>query len=1035
MNISRPFIRRPVMTVLVMVTLAFFGILSYRSLPVSDLPDVEYPTIQVSVNYPGANPETIASNVVVPLEQQFASLTGIDVISSTSYTGSATIVLQFHLDRDIDKAATDVQAALNAAQAQLPQNLPYMPTYTKVNPTASPILFLDVTSEAMSPGELYDYAYTIISQRLSIVEGVSSVQIYGSPFAVRMRVDPQKLAARGIGLDDVATALQQANVNQPLGTLFGQKREYTINATGQLFKAEDYNPIIIKNQDGSIVRFRDIGHAIDSVQDDKVFVEYFDKTTKMPMVAMGVLKQAGANALTVIADIDTVLENLKSEIPAAIEIRPIFDESEFIWESVHDVELTLSIALLLVVLVVFFYLGKVRDTLIPVIAIPISVLGTFIVMKQLGFTIDILSLLAITLAIGYLVDDAIVVLENIVRHIENGEKPLEAALRGSREIGLTILSMTICLCTIFIPLLAMPGLIGRIFHEFAVTIISTVLISGFVSLTLTPLMASRFIPEKDEKKQKTRIERFSEALNNKILSIYNPSLEWALHHKKYVLLGGLLSLVLSVFLLVKLPKDFLPPDDLGLIEAYVQTVDGTSPFLIADYMDQLSKAFVNTPYVASITSVGSYPQDNEGIMYVKLVPFSQRPNLIDVMHELDHLTHMIPGVDVFLKPLPLINLQVGAVASKGDYQYTLQSLNDQDVYKFGPIMTKKMKSLKSVHSVVSDLDITQPQLNVEILRDRASVYNITAAQIENVLGYAFATTNLTPINTASYQYYGIMEVFPRFYRDPAKLSQIWLRSPNNEMVPLSAVARMTESIGPLTVNHIDGLPSATISFDLAPNVPLQTAIKDIKTIAKQTLPSNVLGSVQGAADVFEQSFSNMPFLLLITIFIVYVILGILYENFFPPITVLSTLPPAALGGFISLLIFGMSLSLYAFVGLIMLLGIVLKNGIIMIDFANESRLHEGKSIHDAIHHACMVRCRPILMTTFAALMGAVPIALGIGGMTAQSRRPLGVVIVGGLIISQVLTLYLTPIIYVYVETLHEKLKHKRQLQNSTTVEN
>ncbi len=1028
MNLSEIFIRRPVMTILVMLTVAFFGVLSYIALPVSDMPDVDYPTITVSVDWPGADPVTVANNVVVPLEQQFTTVQGLQSISSTSYTGSATIVLQFQLDRNIDLAAPDVLAAINTATPQLPKDLPYAPTYTKTNPTASPILFLAVTSPVMSLGDLYNYAYSVLAQRLSIVEGVSQVQTYGQPYAVRLRVDPQKMAAKGLGIQDVGNAIQQANVYQPVGTLFGEKREFTIDVNGQLMPAALYDPIIIKNDNGSIVRFRDVGHAIDSVQNDKVFINYYNGDYGAPCVMLAVRKQPGANTLKVIEEIDALLPSLEAQIPGAAKLVRVWDQSNFIWDSVHDVQLTLFIALLLVVLVIFFYLGKVKDTLIPVITIPLSVLGAFIVMLQMKFTIDILSLLAITLAIGYLVDDAIVVLENVVRHIEHGEKPFTAAMNGSKEISFTILSMTLCLCTIFIPLLFMGGIIGRILHEFAVTIVVTVFISGMISLSLTPLMCSRIIPEVKEgtEKKKTFVEKISHALNEKILGVYSPSLEWALSHKKTVLGIGIGSLALSIFLLIKLPKDFLPPDDLGCIQCYIQSVDGTSPFQLSDYTDKLSKILIKDPNIQAINGISGYPQDNEGIMYLILKPIKERLALEPLLKHLAPIANQIPGCKVFLVPMPLINLQVGTTNSKGDYQFTLVSMSTDDLYKYGPMMEEKMKGLKTITAVVSDMDITEPQAKIEILRDRASQYNITATQIENSLNLAYATSNLSPINTSSYQYYAIMETFPHFYRNPSNFNQMWFRNTNNEMVPFSSICKVTETIGPLTVNHIDGLPSATISFNLAPNAPLQTALKDVEKLAKQTLPIDVTGSVQGSASVFKQSFANLQSLLLISMFIIYIILGILYESFFPPITVMSTLPPAALGGFLSLMICGQTLSLYAVVGMIMLLGIVMKNGIIMIDFANDSRLHQGKAIHEAIFHACMVRCRPILMTTFAALMGAVPIALGIGGATAKSRQGLGIVIVGGLIFSQIMTLYLTPVIYTYVEELHERLKGKKK---------
>lgn len=1029
MNLSEIFIRRPVMTILIMVTVAFFGVLSYRVLPVSDLPDVDYPTITVTIDWPGADPETVANNVVVPLEQQFTTVQGLLSMSSTSYTGSATIVLQFDLDRNIDLAAPDVLAAINTATPQLPKNLPYAPTYSKVNPTSTPVLFLGVTSPTLTKGDLYNYAFSVLSQRISILEGVSQVQAFGSPYAVRLRIDPQKLAARGIGINDVGNAISQANVYQPVGTLFGEKKEFTIHVpNGQLMPAAVYDPVIIKNDDGSITRFRDVGHAIDSVQNDKQYIDYFERGFEAPIVILAVRKQAGANTLQVIQEINDILPSLQAQIPGSIRLVRIFDQAQFIWDSVHDVQFTLLIALLLVVVVIFFYLGKVRDTIIPVVTIPLSVLGTFIFMYYVHYTIDILSLLAITLAIGYLVDDAIVVLENIARHVEEGEKPFIAALNGSKEISFTILSMTLCLCTIFIPLIFMGGIIGRVLHEFAMTIVVTVFISGMISLSLTPLMCSRFIPPFKHDRKKHPIEELSIKINTSILNIYRPSLEWALNHKFIILCIGLSSLVLSIVLALKLPKNFLTTDDLGLIEGYIQTVDGTSPFQVHDNLKTLSHILVNDPNIDSINAITAYPQDNEGILYIRLKPIKERLALEPLLEHLKPIVNQIPGCKVFLKPLPLINLQVGTTDSKAEYQYSLQSLSTDQLYHYGPLLVNKLKDLHLINSVVSDMDIQEPQCSIEILRDRASQYNINATQIENALNLAYATSNLSPINTPTYQYYAIMETFPHFYRNPSNLKNIWFRNTNNEMVPFDAICKVTEKLGPLTVNHLDGLPSATISFNLAQNVPLETAITQVEKIVQQTLPETVTGSLQGTATVFQESFASLKFLLIIAFFIVYIILGILYENFFPPITVMSTLPPAALGGLLSLLVCGQSFSLYGAVGMIMLLGIVMKNGIIMIDFANQAREHEGKSIHDAIFHACMVRCRPILMTTFAAMMGAVPIALAIGGSTAKSRQSLGIVIVGGLIFSQILTLYFTPVIYAYVETFHAKFKKKKQVE-------
>lgn len=1028
MNISGIFISRPVMTTLVMLTLAFFGVLSYKAMPVSDLPDVDFPTIQVTVSYPGASPQTIANNVVVPLEQQFTTINGIMSISSTSYTGSATIVLQFDLDRNIDLAAPDVQEAINAASAQLPKDLPYAPNYTKVNPTATPILFFSIHSETATKGDLYDYAHSVIAQRLNIVEGVSQVQAFGQPYAVRVQVDPDKLAARGIGINQIGNAIQNANVYLPLGTLFGESKEYTITCDGQIYDAEKYNPLIMKAdaETGAIVRLRDVGKAFDSVQNDKIFVNFLKGDINNPTVGLAIQKQPGANTLATIDRINAILPELQKSIPSSIKLYRMYDQSDFIIESVKDVEMTLFIALCLVVVVIFFYLGKFVETFIPSMAIPMSILATIIVLYLCGYNIDILSLLAITLAIGFLVDDAIVVLENVVRHVEMGEAPLQAAFNGAKEIGFTILSMTLCLSAIFIPLLFMGGIVGKILHEFAVTIVVAVLASGAISLSLTPVLCSKLVkPKKEtEEEKKSFVTKMSDKLNNSLLDMYRPKLEWALRNRGIVLIVGALSVAFSLFLAMTLPKDFLPGGDIGFIQAFTMTADGTSPFQVERLQKEYSEQALKHPSIDSIVVIAGTPQDNEGMMYLRMIQ-NHKQTTDEVVKELYGQFTKIPGANVFLRPLPLLNLQVGTTTSKADYQFTMQSINANDLYTHAPIMMQKMKSMPEFTQINSDLDVSQAQLSMEILRDKASMLGITAQDIEYALQLAFSDSNLSPINEPQNQYYVIMETLPDFYRNPSKLSQIWLTSNTQKLVPLSSVVKMKETLGPLTINHLDGLPSATISFNIK-DVPLETALQSLQTLADEILPGTVSGSVQGSANIFKSSFADINFLLIITFFLIYVILGILYESFFPPITVMSTLPPAALGGLLSLLIFGDNLSFYAVVGLILLLGIVMKNGIIMIDFANESRIKEEMGAFEAAKHACLVRFRPILMTTFSAIMGALPIALGIGGSSAASRKPLGLVIVGGLLFSQVLTLFFTPVTYTYVEEFREWLHKKRQ---------
>ncbi len=1017
MNPSYLFIKRPIMTTLVMIAIVFFGIFAYKQLPVSDLPNVNYPAITVSVSYPGSNPSIVANNVVSPLEREFLTIGGVQSIASTSATGGATIVLQFDLKKTIDEAALDVQTAINAATPNLPQDLPYAPTYSKVNPSQTPILYFAVTSQTMPTYELYDYAYTYIGERLSTVSGVAQIQVYGSPFAVRVQVNPQKLTAKGIGIDEVANAIQNANVNMPTGTLFGKNREYTINVDGQLERAELYNNIIIKNENGNIVRIRDIGQALNSLSNDKQSQKYITEKESLKSVVFGVLTQPGVNSMQVISDINTMLPQLEAGLPGSVQLYRLFDKSVFINEAVFDVEMTLVVAFLLVVLVIYFYLGRPLNTFIPAIALPISIIGTFAVMMILGYTIDVLSLLAITLSIGFLVDDAIVVLENIVRHVQMGKPPMEAAIEGSKEIGFTILSMTLSLSSVFIPLLFMQGVIGQLFHEFSVVIVTAILLSGFVSLTLTPMLCSRLVQPYHVGREQTKMEKISEVINTKLLAIYEKGLRFVMRFPKMTLSAGVSCILLTFALFKLLPSNFLPPDDIGMIVIHTQAATGTSPYEMMRIQTELEQIARKNPSLDSMISLGAIPDDNKGIMFLKLKPYKDRPSVFKVMDQLQKAYASTTSAYVFIKPLPLIDLQVSTTDINAPYQFTLQSLTTDDLYPAAATMLQTMKNIPTLSQVSTDMEIQQPQLNLQILRDRAYALNVSAEALENVLSLAFAATNLSPINDPQNQYYAIMEVEPKYYSDPWFLSQLYIRSTTNKLIPLSLVTKPTQTIGPLNINRLNGLPAVNLFFDIGENA-LGPILQELESTAKQTLPATVTGHIQGTADVFKASFANLAAMLLVTIFVIYIILGILYENFLHPITVMSTLPPAALGGLLTLFIFQEPLSLYAFVGIILLLGIVMKNGIIMIDFANDSIL-AGKTPEEAILHACTTRFRPILMTTFSALMGAVPIVMGIGGMTAQGRRPLGLVIIGGLIVSQILTLYLTPILYLYLEKLRE----------------
>jgi HAE1 family hydrophobic/amphiphilic exporter-1 len=1022
MNLSEPFIQRPVMTVLVMTAILFFGFSAYNSLPVSDLPNVDMPTIQVSVSYPGASPETMANAVTTPLEQQFMTIEGIESVFSTSNTGTTTIILQFNLNRDIDAASTDVQAAISRAQPDLPSNLPNQPTYEKTNPAATPIIYYVLHSPNMTLADLYDYGNTFIGERLSMVEGVSQVITYGAPYAVRVQIDPEKLAAKNIGLDQLTNSIRLTNVDLPLGTLYGERDDYTVNMDGQILRAPGYAELVIKNQNGDLVKVKDVGRSLDSVQNDKFFQKYITSKGAEECIVLAIQRLPGMNTVKIVQGIKETIEKLRPQLPSSLTIETIYDQSESIIEGVNDVKLTLIVAFVLVVTVIYLALGKALNTLIPALSLPLSIFGTFAVMYLLGFSIDILSLLAITLSIGFLVDDAIVVLENNVRHVQKGEEPMEAALSGSKEISTTVLSMTLCLTAAFIPLLFMGGVVGKLFREFAVTIIVAVLISGFVALTLIPMLSSRFVKPYDEKK-KTKMEKISDAINERMKKLYAPCLYFAMAHRLLMLLIGSALLGASLLLFILIPKDFFPPDDVGFLDGYTLSRDGTSPFLMNKYHDEISDIAIKDPNMESIISISSYSNPNEGILFFRLKPFKEREPMNKVIQGLDERFKKLPGINVYLSPLPLINLQVGTTAT-ALYQYSLTSIDRKALYAYAPKLTSKMKNNPLFSQVSSDLRINQPQWKLHILRDKASNYNVNADAIENYFQYAYSNNKVSQINAEINQYDVIVETLPQFYKDPSVLSKLYITSTTGNQVPLSELVQVTETVGPLTVNHNNSLSAVGISFNTADGVSLGAALKELNKLAKIDKPPQVFGQVIGTADIFTSSFSNLNFLLILAIFAIYTVLGILYENFIHPITVMSALPPTLFGGLLTLYLFNQTLSIYSFVGLILLIGIVLKNGIMLIDFAIDLQAKDGKSPYDAIIEASFVRFRPIVMTTICALMGGVPIALGIGGALAQSRISLGLCIVGGLLISQLLTLLLTPVLYYSFELFQEKIRKK-----------
>ena len=1021
MSLSEPFIRRPIMTALVMATVLLFGCLAYHFLPVSDLPNVDLPTIKVSVSYPGASPETMANSVATPLEQQFMTIQGIRTIFSTSNTGSTSIVIQFELERDIDSASTDVQAAISRAEPNLPSDLPNNPTYQKVNPAATPILYFAIFSPAMSEGALYDYANTFIGQRFSMVDGVSQVITYGSPFAVRVQVDPGKLAAKNIGIDQVTNTLRQGNVDLPLGSLWGPRENYTVAADGQLFSADPYAELVIKNEDGSLVKVRDIGRSLNSVQNDKFFHTYVTKEKSHPCIVLAVQRAVGSNTVKVVQAVSQMLAKMQPQLPKTLQIATIYDQSEAILAQVFDVKVTLLIALGLVVLIIYLFLGKGLNTLIPTLTLPIAIFGTFALMALYGFSIDLLSLLAITLSIGFLVDDAIVVLENNVRYVQMGASSLEAATRSANQISTTVLSMTLCLIAAFIPLLFMQGVVGRLFREFAVSIVTVVSISGFVALSLTPLLCSRFIRPYDGKLKK--MEAFSERITVRLKQIYKPCLLFALDHGKTMLCIGTACVLGSIFFFFHLPTDFIPNSDIGFVQGFTLSADGTSPFLMRDYHKNACDEIIQDPNVESILSISSYTNPNEGVLFLRMPSYEKRKPMTEVISELSQKMRSMPGINFFFSPIPIINLQVGTTA-QANYQYSLTSIDQKELYTYAPKLLDKIKRDPHFSQVSSDLRNHQPQWALHILREKAANFNIQAFDVERFLTYAYSDNKISQINGDINQYDVLIETLPQFYRDPTVISQLFIRSNQGNLVPLSEIVTVNETIGPLTVNHVNGLPAVSISFNPAPDVSLGTALQKLEQIAKIERPTQIYGQTIGTAEVFSDSFHTLPLLLILSLFVIYVVLGILYESLIHPLTVMSALPPAVFGGLLTLFAFQESISLYSFVGLILLMGMVLKNGIMMVDFAIDAVEKEKKAPFDAIVEASLIRFRPILMTTLAAMMGAVPVALGIGGAFASSIRPLGLCIIGGLCFSQLLTLLLTPVLFLYFARLKERLENR-----------
>jgi len=995
-----------------MLGILMFGLMAYRLLPVSDLPNVDFPTINVSAGLPGASPQTMAAAVATPLEKQFSTIAGIDAMTSSSTLGGTNITLQFSLSRNIDAAAQDVQSAISKTLRQLPPGM-QPPSYNKSNPADSPILYLALTSGTMQLSALDEYAETFLAQRLSTVDGVAQVQVFGSAkYAVRIQVDPKALQARGIGLDEVTEAVSAGNPNLPTGTLWGPQRAYTVMADGSISSAPEFRKLAVTYQNGAPVRLEDVAEVLDDVQDSRNASWYDGKRA----IVLAIQRQPGTNTVQVADRVKATVASLRAQIPASIAVNTLYDRSVSIRQSVNDVQLTLLVTLALVVMVIFLFLKNLSATVIPSLALPFSIIGTFSVMYLMGYSLDNLSLMALTLSVGFVVDDAIVMLENIVRHMEKGKPAMQAALDGAREIGFTILSMTLSLTAVFIPVLLMGGILGRLFHEFAVTIGVAILVSGFVSLTLTPMLCSRFLkPPKNA--QHGRFYEATERVYQRGLGLYQRSLGWVMDHRPAAMIFSAAILAATILLYPFVPKGFIPTEDQGQIQGNTETLEGTSFENMRDHQLAVADIVGRDSNVAHYMSTVGGGTMNQGRLSIRLKPRNERLPADQVARELNAKLNAVTGIRTYLQ-LPA-SIRVGGRPTKTQYQFTLQSADMDALYENAAKLERALRGIPTLQDVTTDLQIKNPQVSVRIDRDRATSLGVSVQQIEQALYDAYGSRQVSTIYTPNNQYWVILELLPEYQRDPSALQLLYLRSQKGNLVPLTSVASASSDVGPLSVNHSGQLPSVTLSFNLPPGVSLGTAVNDVQKAARQTLPSSISTGFSGTAQAFQSSQQGLLFLLVLAIVVIYIVLGILYESFIHPLTILSGLPFAGFGALLTLFIFRTELSIYAFVGIIMLVGLVKKNAIMMIDFALDAEREEGKSPRAAIIEACSVRFRPIMMTTMAALMGTLPIAIGLGA-GGESRRPLGLAVVGGLAFSQIITLYVTPVVYTYLDALQHR---------------